>query len=192
MKAKILKALIFFEIFCLYFEERGSKFGKIVSRLHKSVWGLVSLFMILVSVYRAVNSKHFSDFEYNVQFCVSAFCQIVGLLILLLSYKLHKRDQELLKYLTEVDELIEKSLRIKIDYGRFNREVLWKISLQIAIVIILIGFRFLNESKIYEYSRKELPMAELSVVIGRIYLMKFNFFIDLMSFQMKVGTYLLY
>jgi hypothetical protein len=138
MKAKIARALKLFEIFGLHFED--SKFSKYV----RNFWFFFLTFLVLQSIYRGLTSKHFSglDFrDYLIQYTVHFEFIISAFVIFLLTFKLRKVEQKILTNLTEVDELIAKSLRIKIDYSRFNRELFWKISFQILIMSYMYDYK---------------------------------------------------
>lgn len=139
------------------------------------------------SIYRGLVSTHFSELDYVIQFVVNSVFLFFAFIILLLTFKYRKRERKMFEDLTEVYELMEQFLEIKIDYRRFNYEIFWKICLQFSIALGTIAFKTLTESEIYKYKSYELPIIEIAALLIRAYLAKSFFYIDLMHFYMKVS-----
>lgn len=189
MKSKIAKFLKFFEVFGLYYEDHKSSkcaLNFIISRFAHVFWFLISIFLILLSIYRGLTTNHFSKLDYFLQYFAYFFIQIGGFVIQVLAYKLRDKEQEILKYLTEVDELIEKDIEIKINFDRYKREALKKILMQLLLTIVTMIFRYMFDSHIYMYKSHEQSIPDLAVFLGRIFFLKFIFYVDLMNFQMRV------
>lgn len=180
METKIANPLNFFKLFGLRFD--GSKLSKWIQIL----WVTISVIKIAHTIYFGSVTDIFSELEYVIRYSLSIHAQMSALGLLLLTYKYCVREQEMLNNLEDVHELVEKYLRIKIDYTRFNREVFWKIAIQILILCGTIIFRYTNRNEIYSYNDFELPMPDIAVLCLRLHYMKYNFYIDLMHFQMKV------
>lgn len=147
-------------------------------------WHSVLILFIILMIYRGVNSTNFSKFDFVLQFSSLFLVQIGTLMILVLTYKCRVKEQKILEIFTEIDDLIENCLNIKINNKRFVREFYSKLFLQILILMCGVLFRIFNEEKNYTYN--ELPPPVISAVLTLISYNKFFFYVDLMHFRMKV------
>lgn len=192
MEAKIAKFLKFFKFFGIFYDDLNNDHPPIKSlnlfraRISGIFWCSMFVVFILHSTYLGITQNLFSDFEYLMQFMVCFYVQIAGFSILLFSYKNRKKEEAILKDLSEINELIEKYLDIKGDLGKFKRRAAWKIALQLLFVLNIAIFRFSFESEIYLHQIHQLPIPEIAVVTCVLYFTKNIFYVDLLHFQMKV------
>lgn len=187
MEAKISKALTLFKIFGVYYEVvTPSRLARIISRFFLIFWFSVSIFLILQSIYRGLISKYFSNVDFVLHFYSIFFMQVAALMTLMLTYKWRKHEREMLRNLSEVDDLIEKKLNIKIDHGRFTRNFCNKLFGQMIFFAVAVLFRFLNEEDNYPYKSHEIPVPEIPNITALFFFNKYVFYTDLMHFRMKV------
>lgn len=182
MKTKIESFFNFFKFFCAFIEYKSS------SKLEKflrAFWFSLSIMFILQSVYFICVTKYITVFDYVVEFAVYFYVQLGCFLILILIYKNRKKEHEILENLSEISELIDGYFEIKIKWGNFKRKSFWRIVGQVAFVLGTYTFRRFNQKEIYFY-QNQLPYPELGIVLGRMFLFKYIFYIDLMHFLMKV------
>lgn len=165
MKAKIAKFLKFFEFFCIYHEDLdSSKFNFYIKKFNRIFWFSVSIFFILQSIYFAFVTNNFHDFDFAAHFRIFFYVQVVGFLILILSFKKRKKEQKILKNLSEVEELLKDFLDVKTDWIKFVRESWLKIAFQLAFTCSISIFRKMNDSKIYFFGN-QIPTQEVSLIL---------------------------
>lgn len=144
------------------------------------------VFFIAQSIYRGWRQSLFSDLEYSIQFMVFFCFQIGGFLVVLLSYKYRKKEEEILEKLSEINELIEKYLNIRSDLNQFKRRAARKIFPQWTITFTSVIFRYFHEKEIYLHESHQLPTPEIAIIVCVMYFSKYIFYVDLLHFQMKV------
>lgn len=187
MTAKIAKFLKYFNFFGSYYEVANpTRRDFIAKRIFGFVWLVISIFFIFQGFHRGITSNHFSSIEYICQFVSHVFVQLFGLTTLYYSYKNLKRDHEIIDNFSEIHDLIESCLEIKIQYKKFYREVILRIFMQTLILFGTLTFKFFNRNEIYLFAITEYPEVFAGVVLGRVFFVKYLFMIDLMHFYMKV------
>lgn len=186
MKSKVRNILRLFQIFGLYFEtEIHLKIDKIFAKISKIIWiFMITLMVASISIFYYF-TIHLWRWDTILLFIFFTIIRLSEFLILLLSRIKSKNDQKFLKNLTEVDELMKNFLDIKINHVQFSRKEFLKIFVQLSIFGI--GMMTNNHQKTKSNLFKDhVRFMQWTILIMRMFMLKYNFYLNAMHFQMKV------
>lgn len=186
MKANVEKFLRFFGCFGLYFEvQNTSKWDKIFLKISNIAWCLIVASIPLISIIFVIASFHLWTLSSFLPLLFFFIMRFSAFFILIITRWNREREQKVLRNLTEIDELIEDFLGIKIDYRKVKRESFWKISIQLAIFITGTLFNSRGKLSVDEF-KDYMAMAAWTFLVVRVYMMKYAFYVDILNHQLEV------